>query len=193
MTPALSGVPHATELLALSLGVWFIFELRQSFNRRAGATSGDRGSLMALRVLGVTGALLASLALQVPAAAYPYSSWTFAMSLAIVWSGIVLRWWSFRTLGRYFTFTVMTSADQPVITTGPYRLLRHPSYAGLLLVLGGIGLTYGNWLSLLALTVIPLLGFVYRIRVEEAALSATLGDAYTSYARGRKRLIPFVW
>jgi protein-S-isoprenylcysteine O-methyltransferase Ste14 len=48
-------------------------------------------------------------------------------------------------LGHYFTFTVMTSANQPVITTGPYRVLRHPSYAGILLVLAGIGLSYGNW------------------------------------------------
>jgi protein-S-isoprenylcysteine O-methyltransferase Ste14 len=87
----------------------------------------------------------------------------------------------------------MTSADQPVITTGPYRVLRHPSYAGMLLVLGGIGLSYGNWLSLAALVFPPLIGFIYRIHVEEAALSATLGAAYTTYASRRKRIIPFVW
>jgi protein-S-isoprenylcysteine O-methyltransferase Ste14 len=87
----------------------------------------------------------------------------------------------------------MTSADQPVITSGPYRFVRHPSYAGIVLVLTGIGITYGNWLSLAALALVPLIGFVYRIHVEEAALAATLGSRYTSYAAGRKRLIPFVW
>jgi protein-S-isoprenylcysteine O-methyltransferase Ste14 len=110
-----------------------------------------------------------------------------------MWCGFALRFWSFRTLGRYFTFTVMTSADQPVITSGPYRLLRHPSYLGLMLILIGIGAAYSNWLSLAALAVIPTVGVVHRIHVEEGALSATLGSAYTSYASGRKRLLPLVW
>jgi protein-S-isoprenylcysteine O-methyltransferase Ste14 len=96
-------------------------------------------------------------------------------------------------LGRYFTFTVMTSADQPVIATGPYRVQRYPSYAGILLILAGISLSYRNWLSLDALIFLPLIGFVNRIHVEEAALSATLGAAYATYASGRKRLIPFAW
>ena len=58
----------------------------------------------------------------------------------LLWGGVALRLWSFRTLGRYFTFTVQTSADQPVITDGPYRVVRHPSYAGILLAVMGIGL-----------------------------------------------------
>jgi protein-S-isoprenylcysteine O-methyltransferase Ste14 len=87
----------------------------------------------------------------------------------------------------------MTSADQSVITSGPYRALRHPSYAGILLLLTGVGIMLGNWLSLAALILLPLIGFMNRIRVEEAALSGTLGEAYTSYARGRKRMIPFLW
>jgi protein-S-isoprenylcysteine O-methyltransferase Ste14 len=115
------------------------------------------------------------------------------VGLGVMWAGVGLRWWCFRTLGRYFTVTVMTSAHQPVITTGPYRVLRHPSYAGLLLAHGGIGLGYGNWLSLAALLALPLGAVLYRIRVEEAALSATLGAAYTVYADRRKRLLPWVW
>ena len=135
----------------------------------------------------------AALAAKVSAAAYPVDAMIFGISFAVIWVGIVLRWWSFRTLGRYFTFTVMTSANQPVITDGPYRLLRHPSYAGILLILVGVGIGYGNWLSLAALILLPLIGFVIRIRVEEAALSAALGTTYTTYATGRKRIIPFVW
>lgn len=45
-------------------------------------------------------------------------------------AGEALRIWSRITLGRYFTYQVMTSKDQPVITSGPYRILRHPSYSG---------------------------------------------------------------
>ncbi len=72
-------------------------------------------------------------------------------------------------------------------------MLRHPSYLGLLLVFSGLGMAYGNWLSMLALVLAVLAGLVNRIRVEEAALSLTLGAAHTDYAASRKRIIPFVW
>jgi len=192
MRPAFANGPTAI-LLAFTLGVWTLIEIRQSLNRRAEATKADRGSLLGLRLWAVAGALLAALAIRVRAAAFPESAAVTALGFLVMWSGIALRWWSFRTLGHYFTFAVMTSADQPVISAGPYAVLRHPSYLGILLILGGLGLGYGNWLSLAALTLVPLIGFIYRIRVEEAALSKTLGPAYTTYAAGRKRLIPYVW
>ncbi len=193
MMATFAGHPVATLLLAGTLAVWLVIEFRKGLNRRAEATNTDRGSLAFLRACVVAGALFAALASKVNATAFSYGLVIFGISLTIAWAGIALRWWSFRTLGRFFTFTVMTSANQPVITTGPYRFVRHPSHAGLLLIIAGIGFSYGNWLSLACLIFFPLIGFVYRIRVEEAALSATLGDAYTSYASGRKRLIPFVW
>jgi len=181
-------------LLAGTIAVFALLELRQAFKRRAEATNADRGSRVVITVCIVGAFLLAALARsRAPAAAFPGGAVTFGAGLALIWAGIALRWWAFRTLGRYFTFNVMTSTDQPVITTGPYRVLRHPSYAALLLIFAGIGITYANWLSLAALILLPLVGLVNRIRVEEAALSATLGNAYSSYAASRKRLIPFVW
>jgi protein-S-isoprenylcysteine O-methyltransferase Ste14 len=193
MRPAFTGHPVASTILFLTLAVWTIIEVRQAMHRRTDATSRDRGSLMVVRLFALAGVLLAALAVKVTPASIPFSPIMFGLSLAVVWAGIGLRWWSFRTLGHYFTFTVMTSVNQPVITTGPYRMLRHPSYAGIMLILAGIGLSYGNWLSLGALILVPLIGFIYRIQVEEAALSSTLGVAYTSFAGGRKRIIPFVW
>jgi protein-S-isoprenylcysteine O-methyltransferase Ste14 len=191
--PTFAGHTVATLLLVCALGVWMFIEVRQGLNRRAEATNTDRGSLNFLRVCVLAGALAAAIASRVTATAFSYNPLTFGVGFAVVVAGIGLRWWSFRTLGRYFTFTVMTSANQPVITNGPYRFVRHPSYTGLLLIIAGIGFSYGNWLSLAALIFFPLVGFVYRIRVEETALSAALGDAYTRFASGRKRLIPFAW
>lgn len=193
MRPAFTGSSITTTIFAVTVLVWVAIELRQALQRRAGATNTDQGSLMAVRVAAIAGALLATSLARISATSFVYGPALMVSSLALMWSGIALRWWSFRTLGRYFTFQVMTSADQPVITTGPYRYLRHPSYTGILLILAGIGLGFGNLLSLVALIVLPLLGFINRIRVEEAALSATLGDQYTTYATGRKRLVPFVW
>jgi protein-S-isoprenylcysteine O-methyltransferase Ste14 len=148
---------------------------------------------MIVRVSVLVGVVLALSAQRVTATQFQGTTLIFAISLVLLWSGVAMRWWCFRTLGRYFTFTVMTSADQQVITTGPYRFLRHPSYAAMLLVLAGIGLTLGNWLSLVALLAFAMIGFINRIRVEEAALSTALGAKYTTFASTRKRFIPYVW
>lgn len=191
--PVFLAHPGARLLLFVTLVIWFAVESGQAGQRRPEATSQDRGSVIILRVCGAGGAVLAALALNVRAAAFAHGLLMFSAGLALMLSGIGLRWWAFHTLGRYFTFTVMTSADQRVIDTVPYRLLRHPSYAGLLLTLIGIGLTYGNWPSLVALTLFPFVGLVNRIRVEEAALASALGSAYAAYASTRKRLIPFGW
>lgn len=116
-----------------------------------------------------------------------------ALGLSIVAAGAALRIWAVVTLGRFFKITVTIQPDHQVVETGPYRRLRHPSYTGLLLILAGVGVAFGNWLSLLALVALPLVGILIRIRVEEAALLAALGDSYASYSARTDRLIPGVW
>ena len=129
----------------------------------------------------------------VPAAAIRPGAAAFAAGLVLLLAGIILRGWAFKTLGKYFTFTVMVSADQPVISAGPYRLLRHPSYTGLLLGCAGVGLASANWVALAGLTLLPLALLLWRIQVEENALLATLGEPYRRYAAQHKRLVPLVW
>ena len=117
----------------------------------------------------------------------------FTVGIAMIGTGSALRLWAITTLGRWFTYDVRVTEGQPVIQTGPYRWVRHPSYTGVLLVLFGIGLTLGNWLSLLSIVVLPTLGLVRRIHVEEAALLGTIGEPYERYAAGRPRLLPGLW
>jgi protein-S-isoprenylcysteine O-methyltransferase Ste14 len=174
--------------------VWLLLELHQSTKRRPEGQSADRGSRPILRLSAMAGAAAAiALDRAAPGAAIRPTVVAESIGLVILWCGIALRVWSFRTLGRYFTFTVQTSADQPVITAGPYRVIRHPSYAGMLLAVIGIGCFIANWWSLLALTAAVAVGIIVRIRVEERALFATLGDSYRAYAATHKRLVPFVW
>jgi protein-S-isoprenylcysteine O-methyltransferase Ste14 len=191
--PDFGGQSIPALLFTCSALLWMLTEVRQGLRRRTHAANSDRYSLMVVRVTVLVGVILAVLARRVTATQFPVTMLIFVVSLILLWSGIGLRWWCFRTLGRYFTFTVMTSSDQQVITTGPYKFLRHPSYAAIFLALSGIGLTLGNWLSLAALLGFALLGFINRIRVEEAALSTALGARYTAYASTRKRLIPYFW
>ena len=193
MRQALAGNPVPAAIFALTLVVWLVSEARQALRQRSDAANSDRYSLTVVRLSVSAGVVLAALAQRVSATAFAYSAVVFVISLALLWAGIGLRWWCFRTLGRYFTFVVMTSGEQPVISTGPYAVVRHPSYAGMLLALCGLSLSFANWLSVVALLVCALLGFIHRIHVEERALTAALGPAYTSHAGTRRRLIPFVW
>lgn len=174
--------------------IWVVLELRQSITHRPEGVKANWGSEVLFRLIVGIGALVAAVLSGVAESATirpaALADW---IGLVLFWGGISLRLWSFRTLGRYFTFTIQTSSDQPVITDGPYRVIRHPSYAGLLLVIMAVGLFIGNWWSLVGLTVAIAGGLVFRIRVEERALMQNLGDGYRDYAATHKRLVPLIW
>jgi protein-S-isoprenylcysteine O-methyltransferase Ste14 len=181
-------------LLIFSMG-WGAMELAKAASTREGAT-GIGGGGRRLAILPTMAAATAALYLAprfLPAAAIRPAAVAFAAGLAILAGGLVLRGWSIKTLGDYFTGRVMVSADQPVITAGPYRVLRHPSYTGFLLACAGIGLASANWAGMAIMVLLPLAAMLWRIRAEENALLATLGDRYACYAAQHKRLVPFVW
>jgi protein-S-isoprenylcysteine O-methyltransferase Ste14 len=96
-------------------------------------------------------------------------------------------------LGRAFRTTVEVEAGQQVVDRGPYRWVRHPSYTGMLVIGVGLGLAYGNWLSLAVLVLLPLATMLRRIFVEEAALVRVLGQPYLAYRCKTKRLVPGLW
>ena len=177
----------------VTVATWIVLEVRQARRTREGATASDRNSRVAVALGEIGGWIIAingpSLA---PALSWRGHGW-IAAGLVVWWCGIALRAWSFRTLGHYFTFVVMTSHDQPVIDSGPYRIVRHPSYLAIELCMVGVGLTFSNPVSLVGATLATLVGLVVRIRVEEEALHAALGNRYGDFCRTRKRLVPFVW
>jgi protein-S-isoprenylcysteine O-methyltransferase Ste14 len=185
--------PVVRVLLPVTGAVWATFELRQALQRRPEAKSADRGSGIAIRLSALIAAGGAAIGKTVPSATIGNQAVTGWIALVIMWCGIALRIWSFRTLGRYFTFTVQTSEEQPVISAGPYRVIRHPGYAGYLLAIVGIGVLINNWISLVVVIAAMAGGFIYRITVEERALTRDLGGRYQSYAESRKRLIPYIW
>jgi protein-S-isoprenylcysteine O-methyltransferase Ste14 len=117
------------------------------------------------------------------------SAWFF-LGIGCMLAGVALRWYAIWVLGRYFTRDVATHPGQHVVTTGPYRWIRHPSYAGGLLTCFGVGLALTNWLSILAIMGPLGVGYLYRVRVEELALGRALGSEYLTYMRHTKRFIP---
>ena len=159
----------------------------------------DRGSLL---VVALTTALGFGIGFPVSnqvlaatiAPASPVTRWSvFVLGIVVIVAGSLFRLWAIRTLGRFFTADVRVVSGQHVVTSGPYRLVRHPSYTGLMLAFAGMGLALGNWLSLLVLVALPSIGLIFRIHVEEAALLARLGDPYRQYMSYTKRLLPGIW
>lgn len=192
--PYIHSRPFAVFLWLMINLASFGFELHQWRQRRAEATKADRGSfvlLMAGTVVGLV--LLVSAPKLAPSAAIRPTGAAFALGMTLFVAGFGMRRWSEMTLGRYFTFSVMTSAEQPVITSGPYRFVRHPGYTGVLLILLGSGLVTGNWIGLAGWTLLVMAPLLYRIHVEENALLAAVGERYRTYASAHKRLIPLVW
>lgn len=184
-------------VVTATLGVWAAFEvvLRVvELARRQGSTASDRGT-RALVAASLGGAIVCGLWLsavtdagsvwRAPAAAD-------GVAVVVMVAGLVVRIWAVLTLGRSFRTTVEVHPEQDVVDTGPYRLVRHPSYTGLLLVVLGFEIGTRTWPAIL-LTVLPLAAVVRRIAVEEAFLLAALGPSYADYRDRTRRLVPGVW
>jgi protein-S-isoprenylcysteine O-methyltransferase Ste14 len=195
MKPYFETSHLAGPLLLVVTMAWGMMELAHASNTRVGATRARGGGrrFAVVPVVFAASVMLYLAPLLAPAAAIRPGAAAFAVGMVVMLGGLVLRGWSIKTLGDYFTGMVMVSPDQPVITTGPYRLLRHPSYTGLLLACAGAGLTAANWVAVAAMVLLPLAAVLWRIHAEENALLATLGDRYRAYAGQHKRLIPLVW
>ncbi|HTT54043.1 MAG TPA: isoprenylcysteine carboxylmethyltransferase family protein [Streptosporangiaceae bacterium] len=185
-------------LVGLTTLAWLALEIGMLIRDRVrgtGRMTQDRGTLV-LNFLVITAALLAGVA-QGMLRGDP--AWQFgsrplaAAGLLLMWSGLTLRIWAIRVLGRSFRMTVEVDPGQQVVDRGPYRWLRHPSYTGILLITTGLGLAYGNWLSPGLLVVLPAAVTTRRIFVEEAVLTGVLGQPYADYRTRTKRLVPGLW
>jgi protein-S-isoprenylcysteine O-methyltransferase Ste14 len=195
MKPYFDTSHLAGALTLVAVLCWTMIEAAHLGNSRQEATKVGGGGrrIAAWAVLTAASAVLYLAPRFAPAATIRPPAVAFAVGFVILLAGLVLRGWSIKTLGAYFTGAVKVSTDQPVITAGPYRLLRHPSYAGLLLIMTGFGLVSANWVGLAGMVLLTLAGLLWRIHAEERALLTTLGDPYRAYAARHKRLVPLVW
>jgi protein-S-isoprenylcysteine O-methyltransferase Ste14 len=173
---------------------WIASEVILGVLRHAGARGErrDRGSL-ALLWIALTAGAIAGSALRGVAATRIAGTWTVWTGLALIIIGIIIRWTAILTLRRYFTIDVAIQEGHELIDRGIYSAVRHPSYSGALVSFIGLGLAFGNWLSVAVLAILGFAALGYRIRVEEEALVDHFGDRYRRYAQRTKRLIPGVY
>ena len=115
------------------------------------------------------------------------------LSLAVMMIGIGFRVWAARSLGDYYTRTLLTTEWQKVIDVGPYARIRHPGYLGDILLWSGFGVLSSNLIIVFLFPVMFVAIYLYRISVEEKMLIETLGDQYVQYRKRAHKLVPFVY
>lgn len=177
--------------------IYVVSELGLAVKKRAKKSESrgsDRGSLALLWVVIVVSVFLAfNIAYAFPAAAMGGGAALRFLGAALFAAGLAIRWYSIVHLGRFFTVNVAIAMDHRLIDTGPYRFVRHPSYAGALMAFLGLALCLANWISLPVMIVPVFLVFLRRMHVEEGALLEALGVQYRDYMNRTKRLIPAVY
>jgi protein-S-isoprenylcysteine O-methyltransferase Ste14 len=154
------------------------------------ASSDDRGTTRLIVAAYATALSLAPVLRRTPAPRLPRIAAPAGLGLQVL--GLGIRAWSMRTLGRSYTRTLRTEDTQQVVDSGPYAWVRHPGYAGSLLIWTGFALTSRSMPVVVAVS--GLLGAAYhrRVTAEEALLRREL-PGYGAYCERTKKLIPLVW
>ncbi len=115
------------------------------------------------------------------------------IGLACYIAGVALRYWGIAHLRHQFTRHVVVRPTDEIVSTGPYRFLRHPLYTGLLFITFGFSLYYSYVLFAVVGTIAMGAALLWRIHIEEKMLTAHFGEAYAVWSKSRKRLLPFIY
>jgi protein-S-isoprenylcysteine O-methyltransferase Ste14 len=180
---------NAVELVvAVTWAAFWLYWLIAAFSMK-------RGRVPWSRDLGIRAVILVIVILLIRVRAFRHGlnadPWRAALGLALLALGLGFAIWARVNIGRNWG-TPMTQKNEPeLVTSGPYRLVRHPIYSGMLVA--GVGTALA--LSLFWLTAVALAGiyFVYSATVEERYLTKTFPDVYPAYKTSTKMLVPFVF
>ncbi len=174
------------------LGYWWYASRRTASSERQESLK-ERMSYQALIWLG--GVLLAVERLGIGPLGWrvlPDDPETFFLGLGMLVAGLAFAIWARVHLGRNWSGTVTIKVDHELIRSGPYCLVRHPIYTGILFGLLGTAIALGEVRGFVGL-VFFVLAFEIKLRREEAWLTQRFGEAYHAYQQQVKALVPFVW
>ncbi|KAG2125657.1 hypothetical protein DEU56DRAFT_565267 [Suillus clintonianus] len=143
----------------------------------------------------------------------PITSSQLLAGTALMVAGGLLRWWCFRTLGRFFTFHLSVRKEHTLVKTGPYAVVRHPSYLGAVAQSIGMFVLHGSWssffrrsgvlnipvvkvimMAVLAQRITAIVGLMFRIDNEDKMMKSIAKDEWVDWAKVVKyRLIPGIY
>src|SRR4029079_10743047 len=176
----------STMSLTWELGlIYLVSEILLTLTRRSRSKTGTKqdrstlGIIWLVIAISITGGVF--VAKNFRAATLPGGPLLARASVLLFVAGLILRWWAIITLGRFFTVDVTIEKDHELVERGPFRLVRHPSYSGVLLAFVGLALSLRNWAAL-PVILIPIGGaFGHRMNAAENELSNALGPRYAEY------------
>lgn len=178
-------------IIAGSICMW-LTQPPVSVKETSDQKSSDRFSVVLILLMS-----LVSVVVPIVDWAYFSSDWNSVSMLTIVGAcmiiaGISFRAWAVHSLGKYFTATVQIKADHRLIKTGPYRIVRHPSYTGAFMAIIAGGVILGSLTGFIISCMAMIIAYYVRIGIEEKELIARFGDDYLAYKRDTKMMIPYV-
>ena len=166
--------------------------LRQK-HKRTIVKSGDRLSIWILVIFIAIGYSLSFSIATTRIGRLPHWDTFFIIGAVLTIIGLIIRINSILTLKQHFTYTVTKIESHELIETGLYKIIRHPGYLGQLIIFIGISTSLSNWLSVLSMLISVLIGYIYRITIEERFMTKQMGQKYTEYQSRTKRLIPMIY
>lgn len=116
-----------------------------------------------------------------------------AVGVVLIVAGGGLFAWARGALGAFYSGHPSVLEGQTLVQNGAYRLIRHPAYAGYLLLSLGVAVGYGSVLGVAALLLVLLPAIVWRIHIEEGLLRAHFGAQFEEYSLKTRRLVPWTW
>jgi len=122
----------------------------------------------------------------------PPALWQFWTGAALTLAGLLFTVWARVHIGRNWSGIVTVKEGHELITSGPYRFVRHPIYTGLLLAFAGSALARGDWSAVLAFALV-FLALWRKLKLEERWMREHFGDMYQAYTQRAAALIPFVF
>ncbi len=120
-------------------------------------------------------------------------TWLQWLSVVVYLIGLTIRSWSLRLLGKYFSRNVEVESEQDLVGSGPYRILRHPSYLGLFLLTLGVLLFIANLIGIVIVFPVMLIALSYRMKIEEQMMLDNVGKEYERWRRKRYKIIPYIY
>ncbi len=178
------------------VGIWIVSEIIggviiPSRRRKGRPVQQRQGGLNVIAWLDFEVVIAASVLLAVFSVSV-LPTWAYFLGTVLILLGVAVRQWAIAVLGRYFSNVIGIQKGQKIVQSGPYRLVRHPSYTGILLIQLGIAFAFQSWAAVLVAVTAFGIAYGHRMLSEERFLKRELGDSYADYSKRTKRLLPFL-
>jgi protein-S-isoprenylcysteine O-methyltransferase Ste14 len=176
-------------VIGISWAVFWIYWIAVSLGVKAGRSRWTR--FAGVRVAAILIILLLLRLRVLKGHTVTHDPWLQGIGLGIFLLGLALAVWARVYIGRNWGMPMSEKVDPELVTTGPYRTIRHPIYSGIILAM--VGTTVA--VSVYWLIAVVLLGayFVYSAVMEERYMAGLFPDAYPRYKQSTKMLIPFIF